>query len=333
MRFIVYGAGAVGSLLGGYLARAGSEVVLIGRPDHVTQVQAAGLSLKDRDGLHTIPVDALQSLSELSLRPDDIICLTLKSQDTEAATTTLRQWVPAGQPIFCFQNGVQNEEIAARSFQNVYGVLVALGVRLAGPGRIIHFSGKSLTLGGYPTGLDDRAEVVGDALSTAGFNVVLSPRTMAAKWSKLIINLSNAIYAITNLSILEVRNSPQGRDFMADVWEEGIRVLEAAGVDYDPLPGRASLRQEVEELREETGVKPLPQDPEFNYYPSTWQDLFLKRGQTEVTFLNGEIITLGKRSGVPTPLNDLLLRVVEEMAARGDPPGKYSLAQLIAMRR
>ena len=117
---------------------------------------------------------------------------------------------------------------------------------------------------------------------------------MAVKWSKLIINLSNSIYAITGLSINELRNSAEGRTFMADVWDEGLDVLEAAGIRQAPIPGRPAQREEARLLREPAAPQPLPEDPDLKYYPSTWQDLALQRGSTESAYLNGEIVTLGR---------------------------------------
>jgi 2-dehydropantoate 2-reductase len=331
MRYIIYGAGAVGSSLGGYLARIGSEAVLVGRPQHVARVRADGLSIKDGEGIHNIQVKAVDSLEAIPEGQEDVIFLCVKSQDTEGAMTELRKWAPSELPVFCFQNGVRNEEMAAEFFENIYGVLVSVGVRYVGPGQIVHYAPKSLTLGRYPNGLDDLAESVGDVLNAAGYKITLSSDVIAVKWSKLIMNLSNAFYAITGLSILEGRNIFEGPAFLADLFEEGILVLESARIKYEPIPDRPSPRETVDRLRQSTEPRPLPENPDFNYYPSTWQDLQLRRGTTEVASFNGEIVALGKQVGVPTPLNELLQRSVEDMAANNESPGKYSVAQLRAM--
>ena len=108
---------------------------------------------------------------------------------------------------------------------------------------------------------------------------------------------------------------PEVRSFLADLFEEGTTVLEAAGIKYEPITDRLSPRETIDRLRQTQTTRPLPEDPDFNYYPSTWQDLQLQRGETEVTSFNGEIVALGKTTGVPTPINALLQRLVEEMAA------------------
>jgi 2-dehydropantoate 2-reductase len=329
MKYIIYGAGAVGSLVGAHLARAGSDVALLGRPAHVAAIRAHGVRLKTMSGTEEIRLFAADDLRDITFAPGDVTLLCVKTQDTGQACAALARRVDLETPIFCLQNGVRGEEIAAHTFRNVYGVVLSLGVRLVGPGEIVNYTGHNLlTIGRYPDGLDDIAETVGQAMATAGFKVSLSPDVMAVKWSKLVINLSNSIYAITGLSITELRNSPEGRAFMADVWEEGLNALQAAGIHPEPIPGRENMREETRQLREPVTPQPLPEDVDLNYYPSTWQDLVLQRGDTESSYLNGEIVTLGERYGVPTPLNRLLWEVVEDMARKGEQPGKYALAEL-----
>lgn len=332
MKYVIYGAGAVGSLVGARLARAGSEVALVGRPAHVSAIRAQGLRLKTRSGTETIRLFAVLELRDIVFGPGDVVLLSVKTQDTGPACAALARRIALETPVFCLQNGVRGEEIAAHTFRNVYGVVLSLGVRLVGPGEIVNYTGTNLlTIGRYPNGLDASAETVGQAMAAAGFKVSLSPDVMAVKWSKLVINLSNGIYAVTGLSITELRNSPEGRGFMADVWDEGLNALEAAGIRPEPIPGRADMREEARELREPAPPLPLPEDAELNYYPSTWQDLVLQRGGTESAYLNGEIVTLGERYGVQTPLNRLLWEVVEDMARKGERPGKHTLAELRAM--
>ena len=331
MRYVIYGAGAVGSSLGGYLSQTGCQVVLIGRADHIAQIRAVGLTVKDGAGIQRIPVQAVESLADISYESGDVVFLCVKSQDTPAAAADLREWATAELPVFCFQNGVHNEEVVGSFSENVYGVLVAVGVRYVAPGYLIHYAPKALTLGRYPTGLDALVEAIGRDLEAAGYAVTYSTNVMAAKWAKLIMNLSNAFYAITGLSIVEGNNIPEAREFVAELFAEGIRVLDAAGIEYERIPNRLSPQEAVERLRTVQKPHPLPEDADFYYYPSTWQDLQLQRGSSEVAAFNGEIVTLGRVVGVPTPLNSLLQRVVEQMAENHELPGKYRIGELRKM--
>jgi 2-dehydropantoate 2-reductase len=329
MKYIIYGAGAVGSLVGAHLVRAGKDAVLIGRPSHVVAIRANGLRLKTASGTWVVSLPAVDDLREVPFAPDDVILLSVKTQDAGPACAALARQASLNTPVFCLQNGVRGEEIAGQTFREVYGVVLSLGVRLAGAGEIVNFTNTNLlTVGRYPRGLDATAEAVGRDLEESGFKVSLSADVMAVKWTKLIINLSNAIYAITGLSITELRNSPEGRVFLADVWDEGLDVLESAGIHPAPIPGRLAQREEARRLRETADPQPEPDDPELKYFPSTWQDLVLGRGNTESRFLNGVIVTLGAQYRVSAPFNRLLWEIVEDMARKGEHPGKYSLAEL-----
>jgi len=305
--------------------------VLVGRRQHVTRITENGLLLQDRDGEHIIHLEAVESVRDISLDESDVVFLCVKSQDTETAIAELKEQASPELPIFCFQNGVRNEETTSQFFQNVYGVVVEIGGSYMAPGQVSHYAGRAVTMGCYPQGLDERLESVRHALEAAGCNVTLSPKVMAAKWSKLIINLCNAFYAVTGLSIPEAHRFLDSRTYLADVMEEGIRVLEAAGIDHEALPGQVSLQEKIERLRQREPIQPWPEDPGFPFYPSTWQDLQLRRGTTETAFLNGEIIAIGRQIGVPTPLSDLLVNLTDDMAAKGEQPGKYTVKELRAM--
>lgn len=115
MRYIIYGAGGIGSIMGGHLARTGHDSVLIGRPGHVAAVNANGLKLITPTGTHVVPIPAVTGPGELSFTPDDVILLCVKGQDTEDAMRDLNACVD-DMPVFCFQNGVRNEEIVSRYF-------------------------------------------------------------------------------------------------------------------------------------------------------------------------------------------------------------------------
>ena len=115
MRYIIYGAGGIGSIMGGHLFRAGHDVVLIGRAGHVNAINNSGLRLITPTGTHVLKTPAVTSPEQIDFRPDDVIFLCMKGQDTETALQNLKA-VIADIPVYCFQNGVRNEEIAAKYF-------------------------------------------------------------------------------------------------------------------------------------------------------------------------------------------------------------------------
>jgi 2-dehydropantoate 2-reductase len=331
MRFVIVGAGAIGSLVGGYLALSGRDAALVGRPQHVAEIKDKGLLVIDKDGERVLRVDAVSSVQDVRWRDDDVIFLCVKSQDTSSVLAELVGTASGGLPIFCFQNGVRNEEKVSGFFSHVYGVLVAIGGKYLAPGRVMRYASRAVAVGRYPEGLDARVQQIKLALEAARFEVTLSSNIMPIKWSKLIVNLCNPFHALTGLSIPEAYEEWESRTFLADIMQEGVNVLEAAQIPYAPLPGKMTPREEIERLRQPQPVRPWSAGPDRHHYPSTWQDLQLKRGQTEVESFNGEIVELGRQLRVPTPINELLLRVVKEMASRYEPPGKYSMSDLRAM--
>ena len=117
MRFIIHGAGAVGSLVGGKLAESGCDVVLVGRSAHAEAVNRHGLKIRSLNGDRVVKnLHAFTSPHEISPRPGDVILLTVKSVETAHSVQSLREVFPEETPIFCLQNGVRNEEMAARRF-------------------------------------------------------------------------------------------------------------------------------------------------------------------------------------------------------------------------
>jgi len=170
MRFIIAGAGAVGTALGGYLAESGYGVVLVSRPAHVAAIRERGLTLKTAKGAFRPTVSAVASAKEITWRTDDIVFLTCKSQHTRALLDELKT-APAETPVFCFQNGVRNEEWAAETFQNVYGGLVLISATFTEPGVVEHTRNDVMAIGRYPSGLDSVTERTGKALERAGLKL------------------------------------------------------------------------------------------------------------------------------------------------------------------
>lgn len=334
MRYIIHGAGAVGSLIGAMLAEAGSEVLLIARPANAAAVNRDGLVVRSRNGDRRVTnLSAVTSPSAVTPRPDDVILLTVKTAQTEAAVQGLREVFDETTPIFCLQNGVRNEELAARRFMRVYGGMTGLSATLVEPGIVAQTLELRLAIGNYPLGCDEIGIAVAADLARAGFKATTHERVMAIKWSKLILNLNNATLAIIDCWVQLGRVTPAIAHFMADVQEEGLHVLETAGISleetnnpYKLRESIAGLRQVKEDAEKINEVKSMAYD--LRTYPSTWVDLKRDRGETEAGYFNGEIILLGEKHGVPTPLNSTLLQTVEEMSSQRLQPGRYSLSEL-----
>lgn len=334
MRYVIHGAGAIGSLAGGLLAESGAEVALIARAAHAEAIQQRGLTIRTKHGDQLVKgLTAVSAPQELQPRDDDVILLTVKSGQTASSVQLLREVFSEQTPVFCLQNGVRNEELTARRFLHIYGAMAGISASLLEPGIISHTLGHNIAIGNYPRGCDETAIAVAEVLRGAGFNVTTHENVMAVKWSKLILNLDNAVLAITDSYVQLARVEPRINRFLADVEAEGLHVLEAAGisVEEDRNPYNLTVRlAEMQHLNEDDAAirkaEKLPRD--LRTYPSTWVDLKNKRGETEASYFNGEIVLLGERHGLPTPYNSTLLNVVERMAAERLEPGLYTLDEL-----
>ncbi len=324
MRYIIIGAGAIGGAIGGRLARSGHEVVLVARGAHLAALREHGLRLVTVAGTESISVPTVASPAELGeLRPDDLLILAVKSQDTAAA---LAQWsvvpvegggVAADRlPLVCAQNGVENERVAQRVFRTVYGMCVWLPATHLEPGVVVLHAGPrngTLTLGRYPHGSDSVVEEFGKHLTVSSFDAPVVADVMRWKYGKLLDNLGNALIALLGDGVRAAGELSQ------EARAEGERVLGAAGIAYTTAAERQATHSDQMQVQPVEGV-PLS--------GSTSQSLARGTGTVEVDYLNGEIALLGRLHDVPTPVNDLLQRLVDEYARERRQPGDMSADRL-----
>jgi 2-dehydropantoate 2-reductase len=331
MRFVMCGAGAVGGVIGGQLAKAGFEVVFVDpQADHVEAINRDGFQLRGLHGAHVLRVPAVTRAAEAGLRAGDVVVLSVKSFHTDAACRQLREATTLDLPVFCAQNGVRNEEIAARRFPDTHGVMVLIGAKRLVPGVVVHTATGPLGLGRHPEGLTDADRALATAIGQTDLPVYLTEHIVRAKWTKMLVNLNNATFGLIGLSGQEARVDPETREWMAEVYEEGLRVVQAAGIRYEAIPGQGSIEDRIRELRHPTASVSVPAEEELKHRPSLWQDLHHRRGEVEADHFNGEIVQLGRQHGVPTPYNSLLLELITRMATARELPGKYSVRALRA---
>jgi 2-dehydropantoate 2-reductase len=315
MRVIVYGAGGIGGVVGGHLARTGHEVVLIGRPGNVEVINKQGLRLVTPTNTHTLKIPAVSSPQQINFRTDDVVFLCMKGQNTEEALQNLKEKIK-DIPVFCLQNGIRNEEIAACYFPRVYGVMVRIGAVYLTDGEVTARRDPPgwLIMGCYPSGTDELVESVAVPLRTANFMILVTPDVMPYKWGKLMNNLGNAVGAITN-----GRGSDVGTIVRA-AQQELKDLLSAEGISWK------SNEEVAKELPETT--LPLRGVLNTEAQSSTWQSLARQTGNIETEFLNGEVVRLAHRLGKQAPINEKLLAITLEMSANKEVPGKYTPLQL-----
>ena len=306
MRFIVYGAGAIGGVVGALLAEHGQDVFLIGRGAHATAIRESGLLVESPTGRRRVRIPV--SDQPPPHRDGDLVLLAMKSQDTRDVLLTLRRVSPSTTPVACLQNGVENERAALRLFAHVYGVCVVCPADHLEPGVVQAFSAPTtglLDVGRYPSGTDDVSNRLATAFCEATFESIERADVMRWKYRKLLMNLANAV---------EVVCQPPGRAEIVDLArDEGVACLQAAGIDFASAEEDRHRRGHLVNRQAVGGAS--------RGGSSSWQSLRRGTGTIESDYLNGEIVWLGRQLGIPTPVNSLLQELAAELAARRAQPG------------
>jgi 2-dehydropantoate 2-reductase len=317
-RYVVVGAGAIGGTIGGRLAQAGHEVVLVARGAHLAALQDTGLDLRTPMGAAVVTVPAVGSVAEVGWRPGDVALLAVKGQHTEGLLDELEAVAPPDLPVVCAQNGVANEPRALRRFAHVHGMCVMLPAVHLDPGVVAAFGepvSGILDVGRFPSGIDAVDTELAAALSGAGFVSAPHPAIMRAKHRKLLMNLANAAVAVAGR---EARRS----EVVTRAVAEGEAVLAAAGIDVASADEDLTRRADGFTIGTVEGVE--------RGLGSTFQSLQRGTGSVEVDTLNGEIVLLGRLHGVPTPVNEGLRRLGHRAARERWPAGQMSAADLEA---
>jgi 2-dehydropantoate 2-reductase len=343
LRFLVFGAGAIGTLVGGSLAHTGYPVVFTERPGHLDELKSRGLRLHiGQEDIAIIDPCVAATLDEaLSMGPFDLAIFAVKAYDTQVV---IRSFIPYRDrlPVFlCLQNGVENETAlgAVLGIENVIPGMVTHEILRQGVGDITLQHRRGMGLGGaHP--LSTRLTL---ALKQAKLNPRLYQDTASMKWSKMLTNLlNNATSAILKMTPAEIfRNRDLVRLELAQL-RETLNIMAAMGLQVVNLPGLPMriLDPAIRKLPDDLSMPLLAGllgDRRGEKLPSFYLDLMSGKKVGEVEYLNGAVVRYGVRLGIPTPVNRLLTQTLtalingEYPADRFDhQPGK--LLDLLAAR-
>jgi 2-dehydropantoate 2-reductase len=313
-KIAIIGAGAVGCGLGFLLNRAGLEVTLIGRADQVEVLRTKGLRVEGYAGTHQIIISAAEMLDFIP----DLVLLAVKTQDVARA---LRENLPnlTGTPVVTMQNGVCSDDLVAEFLpkERIISAVVLLHANYLAPGSVTLMYEGGLILG-RPFGprdplLEEVAELLGQATPTR-----ISDNIRGAHWLKLITNLNNALPALIDGTFHQVYADPVLATLAIRVMREGLRTAQKAGVRLESLPDVSvgltrlinflPVRVAARIAAARVGRMKTP----WPLLGSTLQSLRRKR-PTEIDYLNGEVVELGKKVGVPTPLNAKIVELVHQV--------------------
>ena len=333
MKILSFGAGAIGTYIGGPLALAGPKVVFVGQAQAVDLLRRSGLKLnlgldprrKGQAEYQLVPpeVEFTGSLGEaLSYGPFDVALFALKSYDTPAALEGMRPFADQLPAILCLQNGVDNEPAIAALLgaQKVISGTVTSAVGRRGVGDIVL---EKLRGVGVAAGHPLTHQLV-EALDGAYLNAKLFPKAADMKWSKLLTNLlANPTSAILDMTASEVFAHPDLYRLEIAQLSECLAVMKAQGIDVVDLPGtpvralalatRLPLWLSKHLLSKAAGAGRGAKMPSFHI------DLHSGRGKSEIFYFYVAVVRAGEKFGVPTPVNRLLTDTLLEMTAGNIP--------------
>lgn len=326
---LIYGAGAVGSFVGGLLASTGVPVTLLGRSSLATAVAARGLRIDGADRGVCVRIPAITALEQLR-EPPAIVVLATKAYAVEAALPDLRRLVSDGAAIVTLQNGAGVEEtvLAALPGARLAAGSVTVSVSAGGPGRASQESaGGGLALAPVREEVPIRA--LAAALSSAGLPTAIMRDYRAMKWSKLLLNiLGNATSAILAWPPSRIYADARLFEIERAAFLEALAVMRASGVRPVSLPGfNVPLLARVMRLPAPLSRRLIARrvaGGRGDKRPSLWIDVESGRKTTEVRWLNGAIAAEGERRGVATPVNARLTQIVEAIAC--DPARRRDFA-------
>lgn len=307
-RIAVMGAGAIGSVIGGMLARNGHRVTLVGRKPHIDAIMKNGLHISGIWGDYM--VCDLNAVTEPPHEHQDIVFLTVKSYDTARAAMEAVPMVGQNTVVVSVQNGLGNIETLVGTFgkDKIIGGMAIFGAVLPEPGNVKVTVIASETLVGEPDGsLTPRVKDGADMIDSAGIPTKASDSIVRDVWHKALYNIAlNPLSAIFGVSYGEIADNPHTRWLAKQMVTEAFQVAKASG--------RSLGIDTVDEYLEILWNRKLP--PTRDHKSSMLQDI-LRGKKTEIDFINGAVIRLGVEYDIETPYNRAVISMVKAKESLG----------------
>jgi 2-dehydropantoate 2-reductase len=303
-KIYVLGAGAVGCYFGGMLARAQHDVTFIARPGRAQALNEFGLIMDCKAFHETIQVKASSDLA--TLKNADLVLLSVKSLDTERTLAQIQSILPSKAVILSLQNGVANIEIASNIISNsVYAAVVYVAAGMVGHRTMKHHGRGELLIGNLKEsaiGDEKNLKEICKLFETADVSCSISPQIKKEMWLKFLVNCSfNAISGIGQIPYGEMVKSPDIVNLIEEIVKEFLAIAALENVNIT--------------LSEALAINDSIASTMLTQVSSTAQDLARKK-MTEIDFLNGYIVELGKQHGVATPYNESVRALVKMMESQ-----------------
>jgi 2-dehydropantoate 2-reductase len=338
VKVLSFGAGAIGTYVGGSLALAGHQLVFVEQPKVVEELRQRGLrldltldkrrQLKGASRVEPASFVIVPRLEEaLRYGPFDVALFALKSFDTPAALEAMKPFADKIPPILCLSNGVSNETAIAEVLGNdkvIYGTVTSsIGRRAAGDIILERLRGVGIAKG-HPL-----SETLNGELNKAYLNSQLFDDANSMKWSKMLTNLiANPASAILDMTAREVFANNDLYQLEIEMLRECLAVMDAQGFEVVDLPGTP-----VSVLAFATTLPWWLSKPFLaraagagrgGKMPSFHIDLHSGRGKSEVEYLHGAVVRAGETCGVPTPVNKVLTETLVALTNKEIPLEEFA---------
>jgi len=319
-RIVVAGAGTVGCFVGGMLANAGRPVALLARARTIEEIERHGLGITSIDGLVCrISADRLPMSTDPRILADaDVVLVTVKSADTPAIAEEIARYAPSDAIIVSLQNGIGNAPVLRERLvgRRVLAGMVPFNVIALGEGRYHRATSGDIVIEA------DQAETAA-RLSVDGLSIRAADNMPGIQWGKLLLNLNNALNALSGLPLREQLSQRSWRRLLADHMREALRVLKAEGIR--PIGSTAlppGLTPHILRLPDALFQILAKQTMKIDAMArsSMWEDLQNRR-RTEIDFLQGVIVALAERHGIDVPLTRRIVDLIRaaEQSGNGSP--------------
>ncbi|MEK7702746.1 MAG: 2-dehydropantoate 2-reductase [Nitrospirota bacterium] len=312
-KILIVGAGAIGGYFGGCLCRAGADVTFLVRPQTYLQISKNGLTIRTPPGDFVVYPKIIREVAEISRV--DLIILSVKCYDLQEVLRQVEPLVKSGATVLTLQNGIDSEEAAQAFYGQVAGVVPLAGVaphcvvagvvyitsRLAEPGVIEHFRRGTISLGECSGEKSERSQKIHALITQTGIPCRLTHQIMKEKWEKLCWNATfNPLSVILDHPLSLILKSED----LLEIVRQGIREIIAVA--------------ETENILLHTDIIEDTISATFalqTHHTSMYED-YKNGNQTEIEYLNGEIVRRGEKAGVPTPTNKMLYSLVKGLELR-----------------
>jgi 2-dehydropantoate 2-reductase len=316
---VIYGAGSIGSTIGGWITPNYRNVYLIGRGEHAKAMKERGLTLfKEGERPETIAVNLVDDLTEVTNAK--VLVLTVKNYDLEKAAKDISSKLDDEVIIVALQNGVENQRVLPEYFSKVIYGVVGYSAMILNPSVARYQSRGPVYLGTIDNELKYSIEEICQVFNL-GFEAEITRRLQDTVNCKIVLNLTNALFTLVGLNYREISSYDKLATIASKLLNEGIGIIQATGYKEYPMKNYPSWRTLRLGLKLPSFIRTrvLRRSVKHAILNSMGQDVLLKRRkETELESFNGYIVNTADSMGIEAPLNRALYNLCKSEFNRSD---------------